>query len=190
MRPKEVIETVVDALRSSDNLPDGVNFVGYEPNIETEAIKLPVLEVSIDGEVRLDEENTDFIGTIQDDNGNDVGRVFESLYQLTLEVNIWTAQGSAYDPRELGDAVYGTLYNYDSAGPAVTLNDEIWRVRVGDGETDDDLTTSPTLRRWSQELDIWSSEQFTTDEEYIVNVDVPDSGDFGDSNATGDIDNA
>jgi hypothetical protein len=63
-------------------------------------------------------------------------------------------------------------------------------VRVGDGTPDEDFSTSPTLRRWSQEVDLWAYEQFTTDEDYIVDVNSPKDGDFGDTSATGEIDNA
>ena len=190
MRPREIIEQVVLAVKDSGRLPDKTNYVGYEPNIDTESIKLPLLEVSTVSEARIAEHNTDFQGVIEDDNGNAVGRVYHALYQLTIEVNVWTAQGSKYDPQELGDAVFAALYQYDSAGPSRDLTDDVWRFRVGDGETDDDFTTSPTLRRWSQEVDIWAEEAFTTDEDYIVNVASPADGDFGDSSSDGEIDNA
>lgn len=190
MRPRDVIEALVAAIKDSGRLPDKTNYVGYEPNIDTEAIKLPLLEVSTVTEARISEHNSDRQGVIEDDNGNAVGRVYHALYQLTVEVNVWTAQGSKYDPDRLGDGVFSALYQYDSSGPSVSLDDEIWRLRVGDGETDDDFTTSPTLRRWSQEVDIWAEEAFTTDEDYIVNVVAPADGDFGDTSADGDIDNA
>jgi len=190
MRPREVIEVIVSAVKNSGRLPSSTNYVGYQPNIDTEAIKLPLLEVTTVSEARIDDHNTDEVGVIEDDNGNAVGRVFHALYNLTIEVNVWTAHGSQYDPNQLGDEVYAALYNYDSAGPGVNLHDDIWRVRVGDGEPDEDFTTSPTLRRWSQEVDIWAYETFTTDEDYIVNVTPPASGDFGNTGSTGEIDNA
>lgn len=174
-RPKDLIAIVVDALRDSGNLPSSMNYVGYEPNIDTDAIKLPLLEVDVVSEARIDSSNTDVQGYIEDDAGNRVGRVFHALYNLTLEVNVWTAQGSKHDPKDLGDTVYATLYKYDDAGPGDDLSDDVWRVRLGDGETDDDFTTSPTLRRWSQQLDLWAFEEFTTDEDYITGVDYPDA---------------
>lgn len=189
-RPRELIEAVVSAIQSAGTLPSGTNYVGYEPNIDTEAIKLPLLEVVTVSEARIDDHNTDFQGVIEDDNGNAVGQVFHALYNLTIEVNIWTAHGSQYDPDVLGDAVYSALYQYDSAGPDLDLHDDIWRVRVGDGEPDEDFTTSPTLRRWSQEVDLWAYETFTTDKEYIVNVTPPTADGFGDSSSTGEIDSA
>jgi hypothetical protein len=175
MRPQEVIEAVVDAVKSSGRLPDRTNYVGYEPNIDTESIKLPLLEVVTVTSARIAEHNTDEVGTITDDEGNEVGRVFDALYQLTIEVNVWTAQGSKHDPNVLGDSVYTALYDYDSAGPSKELADDVWRVRLGDGGPDEDFTTSPTLRRWSQEVDIWAYETFTTDEDYIVDVSVPEA---------------
>lgn len=190
MRPREVIETVVKVIKESGKLPSKTNYVGYQPNIDTEAIKLPLLEVATVSEARIDEHNTDEQGVIEDDEGMAVGRVFHSLYNLTIEVNVWTAQGSQYGPNLLGDKVYSALYQYDSNGPKRSLAEDIWRVRVGDGEPDEDFTTSPTLRRWTQEVDIWAYEEFTTDESYIVNVQTPESGDFGDTSSAGDIGNA
>jgi hypothetical protein len=189
-RPRELIEGVVGAIQDSGNLPNETNYVGYEPNTETQPIKLPLLEVVAASEARIDEHNTDVQGTIDDSNGNTVGQLFQALYNLTIEVNVWTAHGSQHDPDALGDAVYSALYQYDSAGPGRDLHHDVWRVRVGDGTPDEDFSTSPTLRRWSQEVDLWAYEQFTTDEEYIVNVDSPADGDFGDTSATGEIDNA
>lgn len=190
MRPRDVIERVVLAVKESGRLPDETNYVGYEPNMDTEAIKLPLLEVVTISQARIAEHNTDEVGVVEDDSGNSVGRVFDALYQLTIEVNIWTAHGSKYDPNVLGDKVYTALYEYDSHGPDRNLADEIWRVRLGDGEPDEDFTTSPTLRRWSQTVDIWAHESFTTDEEYIVDVSPPADGDFTDTSAVGSIDNA
>lgn len=179
MRPKDVVETVVGAIEDSGRLPDSTNYVGYEPDIDSEAIKLPLVEVSVASEARIDEHNTDEVGQLYDEDGNAVSRVYHSLYQLTIEVNVWTAQGSRYDSRDLGDAVYRALYQYDSAGPGRDLASEVWRVRVGDGGPDEDFSTSPTLRRWSQDVDIWAYEEFTSDEDYIVNVVRPGAGDFG-----------
>lgn len=190
MRPSELIEEIVLAIRDSGLLPDRTNYVGYEPNIDTEAIKLPLVEVVILDEVRIAEHNTDRVGTITDDDGNAVGKLFHALYQLSLEVNVWTAQDSKHDPDDLGNEIYTALYRYDSAGPGESLADDVWRVRLGDGEPDDDFTTSPTLRRWSQTLDVWAYEDFATTEDYIVNVIGPGDGDFGDTSATGTIDSA
>lgn len=190
MRPREVIESLVGAVKDTGRLPSEMNYVGYEPNIDTEAIKLPMLEVNTLSEARISEHNTDEVGVKQDSDGNDVGRVFHALYQLTVEVNVWTAQGSKYDPDVLGDQVYASLYNYDSSGPKRSLADDVWRVRVGDGEPDPDFATSPTLRRWSQEVEVWAYESFSVDEDYIVNVVAPADGDFSDTSATGTIDNA
>lgn len=190
MRPRELIEALVAAVQQSDEMPAGMNYVGYEPNIDTESIKLPLLEVVTVSEARIAEHNTDKQGVIENDAGDTIARVYHALYQLTVEVNVWTAHGSKYDPDELGDAVYRALYPYDSAGPSNSLADDVWRVRIGDGSPDDDFGTSPTLRRWSQTVDLWAYETFTTEEDYIVNVVGPASGDFSNTSATGDIDNA
>lgn len=178
MRPKAVVERVVDAIEKSGELPDSTNYVGYEPDMSSEAIKLPVVEASPTSEARISEHNTDEVGRLTDQDGNEVSRVYHALYQLTVEVSIWTAHGSRYDSRELGDSIYRALYQYDSSGPGRNLAPEVWRVRLGDGSPDDDLTTNPSLRRWTQDIDIWAYEEFASDEDYIINVVRPGSGDF------------
>lgn len=189
MRPREIIQEIVSAIQSSGQLPSETNYVGYEPNIDTEAIKLPLIEVVTVSEARINDHNSDKQGVIRDDNGNAVAKVYHALYQLTLEVNVWTAHGSKHDPNVLGDSIYNALYPYDSTGPAQDLGDDIWRVEVGDGSPDEDFSTSPTLRRWSQEVNVWAYEAFQTDEDYIVNVLSPNDGDFSDLNSDGKITN-
>lgn len=194
MKARDVIKAVVAVIRDSGRLPDSTNYIGYEPNIDTDAIKLPLVEVVTTSSARISEHNTDQQGVIEDDSGNVVGKVFHELYQLSIEVNVWTAEGSKYDPNVLSDSVYSALYPYDSSGPGKSLAEDVWRVRIGDGSPDEDFGTSPTLRRWSQEVDIWAYETFTTDEEYIKNVDVPEPstqtrGDFSDTDGDRLIDN-
>ncbi len=170
VRPQQLIESVLYTLQQSDDIPSATNFVGYTPDINSESIKLPVIEVSTGPQSQLSESNTDFVGFKTDDNGNDVGRIYETLYTLEINVAIWTAHGSRFSPRKISDTVRDELYAHDTAGPAQPLRhpdgspvDEVWRVILQDGEQTDDLSTSPTLRRWQQDLIVSASEQYITD---------------------------
>jgi len=172
VRPQELIEAVLYTLQTSADLPDSANYVGYTPDINSESIKLPLIEVSPGPQTHLSEMNTDFVGFKTDDSGREVGRIYESLYTLQLNVAVWTAHGSRFSPRDIADAVRDELYAHATAGPDLPLKnpdgspvDEVWRFALQEGEQTDDLTTSPTLRRWQQTVVVSASEQYVTDEE-------------------------
>jgi|APHM01.1.fsa_nt_gi hypothetical protein len=171
VRPQELVESVLYTLQQSERLPDSTNFVGYEPDPESQAIKLPVVEVSTGVQATVSESNTDFIGFKTDSDGNQVGRLYETLYTQTLNISVWTAHESKYSPRDISDSIRDELYNHATAGPAKPLRkpdgstlDEVWRVAIQDGEQTDELGRSPTLRRWQQDVIIQASEQYVTDE--------------------------
>jgi len=179
VRPQEIIDAVLYTLQQSDELPAETSFLGEEPDIDNQAIKLPLIEVSTGIQTDLSEVNTDFVSFITDEDGNNVGRVYETLYTIEITVAAWTAAGSRYDPREIGNYVRDALYQHDVAGPNKPLQnpdgspvDEVWRVIMESGEQTDDFSTSPTLRRWEQRLIISASEQYTTEEPFIENVTV------------------
>lgn len=182
-RPQDIIEAVLYTLQSHPDIPERTSFVGYEPNIDTESIKLPLIEVSPLTQTNISEMNTDFVGFKEDSNGNQIGRIYESLYQFEITVAVWTAQGSKFSPRDMSDSVRDALYAHETAGPNKPLMkedgtplDEVWRFSIMDGEQIDDMGTSPTLRRWEQNVVINASEQYVTDEE-----DPIETIDFGTS---------
>jgi hypothetical protein len=169
VRPQKLIEAVLYTLQQSDDLPSATNFVGYEPDIDSESIKLPLVEVSPGLQEHVSLVNTDFVGFKTDDDGREIGRIYESLYTLEINVAIWTAQGSKFSPREISNAVRDELYAHDTAGPDQPLRhpdgspvNEVWRFAIQEGEQTDDLATSPTLRRWQQDILVSASEQYVT----------------------------
>jgi len=169
VRPQEIIEATIFTLQESSNIPDAANYVDNTPDISTQSIKLPVIEVSIGPQRILADENTDFIGTKTDNNGREIGRIYESLYTLELYVVTYTAQGSKYSARDISDSIRDELYAYDTSGPNETLVhpengpvDEVWRFDIIEGVHTDDLNTNPTLRRWQQDVLVSASEQYVT----------------------------
>lgn len=171
VRPQGIIDGVLYALQRSDNLPDNTNFVGYTPDIDSEAIKLPLIEVSPGPQEKISVSNSEFVRFRTDSDGNDIGKVYEACYNIEITVAAWTAQGSKYSPREMGNIVRDELYRYETAGPNQKLLDpeddstidEVWNFAMQQGEQTDDLNTSPTLRRWQQQVLISASEQYITD---------------------------
>lgn len=170
VRPNELVEAVLYTLQQSAGLPDETNFVGYEPDINSESIKLPLIEVTPETQVEVSESNTDFIGYRYDDNGNEFGKIFESLYTLEITISAWTAHGSRFSPRDISDTIRDKLYAHETGGPEKPLRhpdddrelDEVWRFDILSGDQTDDLGTSPTLRRWEQSIEIAASERYLT----------------------------
>jgi len=184
VRPQELIEGVLYTLQQSDSLSSSVNFIGYEPDIDSEPIKLPMIEVSPGIQENISEMNTDFIGMETDDSGREVAEIYESLYTLEINVAIWTAHGSKFSPREISNTVRDELYSHDTSGPGKPLRnsddssiDEVWRFSLQEGEQTDNLGTSPTLRRWQQSILVSASEQYVTqpDEDPVESIDFNDT---------------
>ena len=179
--PATIKEAVAEAIKSADNIPDGTHLTeeadtrGGHSNI-----RLPLYEVTISSSIWLDEHNTDLVGFVQDDDGNEIGRIYDSEYQMTLAVDIWTAAGSRHDVSEISDELRRTLYQYESSGLGNALPhpdggevSDVWRLSVTDGGRNDDLSMSPSLRRWTQDVEVWSFERFNTSEGTIAEVVLP-----------------
>jgi hypothetical protein len=115
---------------------------------------------------------------------------------MTISIGIWTAENDNYDPDAMGKRLREALYPHSSYGPSRPFLDEennpingITYFRLAEGDRVDDLVQNPTVRRWSQEVELWGLEEFKTSEDYIVGVNYPSSGDFNDSNDDGVTDN-
>jgi len=168
VRPDELVEGTLYTLQQSDKLPDGTSFIDHEPDINSESIKLPLVEVSMGSMLDISDVNTDLVGYSTDDDGNQIGRIYQSLYTQELQVSVWTAHGSKYDVGELSNVVRQELYKHTTAGPDIPIRhpsddrqlDEVWRFWLTEASRTDDLATSPSLRRWQEIIQISASEQF------------------------------
>lgn len=177
-RPQELVEAVLYTLQQSSDLPEAASYIGYEPDIDGESIKLPLIEVSPATQIEIDETNTDFVGFKTDNSGNQIGRIYESLYTQELNIAVWTAHGSKYSPRDISDVVRDELYAHSTGGPNKPLHhpednrvlDEVWRFWIMEGAHTDDLGTSPTLRRWEEIVQISASEQYVTDADSVIDA--------------------
>lgn len=170
VRPNELIRSVIHVLKSDDRIPEKANFIGFEPDIDSQSIKLPLIEVSPLTKVQVSESNTDFVRFRTDSNGNNIGRVYETLYKYDIVISAWTAHGSGDSPRDIMDAIRDVLYEYTTSGPDKDLVspdgkpiDDVWQFKILDGQQTDDISTSPTLRRVENDIRISASEQYITD---------------------------
>lgn len=180
VRSKKLVQSVLYSLQENADLPETTQFVGYEPDINSESIKLPLVEVSLGTKLQISEMNSDFTGARLDESGNEIGKNFVSLYSQDITIAVWTAHASKYSPRELSDEVRTALYAHTTTGPRQPLLDpvdespldEVWRFVITEGSHTDDLATSPTLRRWEETIQVFASERYITDAEYIRSVDL------------------
>lgn len=185
-RPQELVDAVIRKLDSASELPDKINYLDHVADFDTEAVKLPIVQVTTGQMTDENLKNKDFIEFVEDDDGNVTAKKFERLYRLIIEVEVFSAEGSSFDERDLGTLVRDELYKLSTSGAAERLLDEnsdildeVWKVSILSAEQTDDLSTSPPLRRWSQTIAISSSE------EYIEPADNPSaSGANTDINAT------
>lgn len=194
VRPDTTLESIVTAIRESGRLPDATTYSIYEIDSDGGQANLrpPIVEVTTNDVVRSSPHNTELVGHAEDDQGNDIGYIYESKFEMPIQIDVWTAEGGQYDPHEIGEAVRYALYQYDANqrgnplpdpdDPATTLN-EVEHFTVGDGGVRNDLSMTPALRRWRQSGEVWFHETVNTAEEYgaedyVANVVTPSDGNF------------
>lgn len=173
--PQGIIDGIAHAIRSSEQVLDEINFITFEPDIESNPVKLPLVQVSGETKLNVDRTNSNFIKFKKDSDGNIVGRVFETLYTQEFEVASWTAQGSKHDVQDVSQTVRRSILPYTTAGPAEQLVDpetgdklnDVWNVKLLETQRTDDLGTSPTLRQRTEIVEVSASER------YVVDVDEP-----------------
>lgn len=196
-RPNEIVSAVRKTIENSNNLPSQTSYLEHEPDLQGEdaGLHLPLVTVRPISNLRIRNFNTDRVGYTYDAQGNQTGRVFEAEYRLNLRINIWTAaQSSGPDVRELGEKVWDALYPHDTAGPDQPLPDmqdfdpdAVFRLTVRQGEAANDMTMTPSLRRWRMSVWAWATHEFTTTESYVTGVTIPGDGDFSDLDDDGMI---
>lgn len=182
-RPQRVLESVKHALKESGNLPDSTSYATFEiDNDGGQAnVRPPAIEITVPDVTRDESFNTDFVGYVTDDQDNQIGYKFHARYEMTIDIDVWTAEGDGYDPDEIGYCIRQELYKYDDNQVGAPIPDpdggdlsDISLFVLGDGGTRNDLTMTPALRRWRQTATIWFEETVNTEEDYITNLDFPD----------------
>jgi len=196
--PRDAMEAVARAVANSGKLPADLSVLLHEADQANDDadVDLPLLEIQPITVENIDIENTDLVGFTVDNDGNQTGRIYFSEYEMGIQLDLWTTKDDGYDPDNLGRLLREALYQYSSYGPADDFTDEsgdpikaITYFTLGDGERDDGLFDTPTVRRWSQDVELWASEEFRTEDDHIVSVDYPEDGELNDSNEDGTVEN-
>lgn len=191
--PKESLNAVARAIANSRELPDEMSVLTQEADESADDadVDMPLLELQISEVDFVLTNNSDRTGFVVDDDGNKVGRIFDSEYEMSLQIDLWTTEGDPYDPDELGARLRDALYPYTSLGPDRSFTnasgeplDRLYQFELGTGERADELIRTPSVRRWSQQVELWACETFKTEEDYIKNVDYPEYGEFDSTTET------
>jgi len=197
--PNDILEGIAVALHNSGNLPSSTTYVTRQVDMDgaQAGLQMPIVELETQNSVRNSTYNTDLSGYATDDGGNRIGYIFRTRFDMTVAINVYTAEGGGYDPDDIGQSIRRALLKYDSHqmgsrwldnhlpdGNGGTL-DEVEYFYVGDGENNDDITTTPALRRWQQTIDLHYYDEINTAQEYgpedfiksvDITTDVDDSG--------------
>jgi len=192
-RPDTVLKSIKTAIKQSGRLPNSTSYATFELD-STGAqsnVRPPIVEITNTSTIRSRPHNTDFSGFATDNAGNHIGRIYDALFEMEIQIDVWTAAGDDYDQKEIGGAVRRALYQYDSvqvddklpdpSDPDTTLGD-IDYFTVDEGSPANDLSMTPALRRWRQSGEVWFRERVNTAEEYgaddfIASVKTPADGD-------------
>jgi len=181
MTPEEVLNTIIRGLRDSAAFTGGdYSTEELDPAGAGNRFEQPIVTLQPTGTIRNDQHNTDLVGYTTDANGNRTGRIFEAIFDMDVQLDIWVAAGNdQLDASELGGDLQRALFQHDSSmvdrpfpdGEGGTI-DAISEFVVGDGRRQDDLS-GPGVRRWRQDLSARFTSRVTTEDEYVEEVDTP-----------------
>jgi hypothetical protein len=165
----QAVEIIRDTIDRDDRIPDRMSYIIHEADTEGAHanVSLPLIEFQILDTSRDDLNNSNLTDFVFNSNGEKVGRIFELKWEMQLQMNVWTVGGSDHDADTLGQVLRTVLYDYDTLGPDETFQDErgepvqdIWNFKLQNGERADDLTQTPTIRRFRQSAEVSGAEQY------------------------------
>ena len=171
---------ILGTLKRDDDIPDVMSYVLHEADPEGihGGVDVPLIEAQVLDVSRADEANTNMMAELEDASGRVVAKLYDQKWSMELQLDAWTVDGSDYDSDELGRSIRDVLYMHDHLGPNHPFEDEsgeivetIWDFKTLGGSRVDDLTRTPTVRRWRQRFRVKGSEQRVVPTEPIRSVD-------------------
>ncbi len=181
VQSRDALKIIADTLRRSPKMPEEMSYILHEPDPDGQesAVSVPVTVLQDTETIRDDPSNSNFIEYLKNDDGERVGEIYETKWEMSLQIDIWTAAGSDYNVDELGKQLHEVLYAYDSRGPAKVFVDQdgeprelIYDFSLQDGERNDQLDQTPSVRRWRQLARVRGAERLTltSDDPPVRNV--------------------
>lgn len=176
MRPDKVLDAIARALQDSGRLPTEMSYLTREADVSGQDanIDLPLTEIQVVSNIRANRHNTDFVDWSTNASGEHIGKIFEAVFGMRVQIDIWTVPGGGYDPHALGHDARLCLYEYDAAQRGVSFLDEggnpiedIKYFVLGDGEPVPDFASDYTVRRWRMDAHVEFVEVVDTASEYV-----------------------
>jgi|APHM01.1.fsa_nt_gi hypothetical protein len=183
MRPDEGIDAIARVIRQSAVSLGSV--LAREPNYAREDNRLhsPWVTLQPVSIPRSSPHDTDRVEFVTDGQGRKVGQIFQTTWEMDVQIDVWQPTPASRDVSEVGYNVQKALLEHDvkrEAEPfpdgAGGIEDEIDNFRVGEAERRDDLTAEHSLRRWYQEARLVLSDRVDTTTDTIEAVDTPRDG--------------
>lgn len=196
--PPTVVDAVAQGLKTTGRFPDTTTFLtrmADERGVDASATT-PIVVANEVTTTRVDNHSENLVDYVYDETGAQIGRVWEFVFRMRLEVDIFTAAGdSRHSMSDLASQLEHALFRYDAAARGDLLPDptapldsgetlgDVTEVMVGDGEPADDLTMSPSIRRRRQTIHIRFIDRLNeVDEygpqEYVQDVVTAGPGDY------------
>jgi len=205
MKPQEALDTVRRGIRQSpafspaDIITRDPDFQGVDNRLSTPFVTIIPISTT-----RESTHNTDRVGFVTDDQGNRTGEIYDLVFVIDIQVDVYLAAGDERNVTELGGRLRRALLEYDSSAidsrfPSPdddpTLSDDVRDFDAGTGQQADDLS-GPGIRRWrhSVQMRYVSTVAVTDGIEAFETIQTPsdpdlepvDSGD-GDSDGGSDV---
>lgn len=189
VHPNEILESLRVACNQADVLSEDITYSTVELDAQNEHanVPLPIVEFVVDYIDREETRNTEKIGTELDDDGNEIGYIYQSWFTMGVDANVLTASRGAGNHREIDQDLRNVLYQFDDHGmqrrppnpdnPSETLNG-ISHFAVSQIQSAHDFTKNPTLRARQIDLTIsYVHTYYTTDifgaYDYVEDVEKP-----------------
>ena len=117
MRPQEALAAVVRVIRTSPFFdPGDIITDEFDPEGRNNRLETPFVVVLPVGTVRDQTVNTDRVDFVTDDTGSRIGEVYEAVFEMDIQSDIYLARGDDRNVTTLGGRLRRALYQHDSAG--------------------------------------------------------------------------
>lgn len=165
-------EHIARAILADSRMPSELDVILQEADGEGQdaAKTLPLLLVEFSQSSRPEYKNTEFVGYEYNDDGEQTSRIFERDWEATAHIELWTADGSAHNIDELADTLVSVLYGYETGTTDDLFFDEnnntvedLWHFKLQEGFRADELTQTPSVRRWRQVAEVHGSQMYQSE---------------------------
>lgn len=191
---QNVLDAIVRGIEQSGRLPADVSYLSQEPDPRGTSswIMVPAVVVQEVSTVRDDSRVTDLVGYITDDEGSQIGRIWQASYEMEVQIDVHTAAGAdpPKDVETLERRVQRALQRYDSQMRQDSFPDGeggfeggIREFTLGESHPENDLTQAPSLMRQRLSAFVSFVDRLNEVEEYgplptIKRAITPRDGDF------------